>query len=229
VNLHGLEALVQLVEEGIEHVTHENLHDALPLLLEDPVADVHSVHAQVYGTGVVHRVVSGDVRGHIGKDHVGLSAETIHELYHRRIVGDVADYGLYTVDGLDVSQIDTYDPAFGPRALLRDLKPAAGTGTQVHHGVSGLEYREPVVDLDEFEGCPRTIVQLLGELVVVLVPSLGDPTVVQIGHTTPLESHRLKPTAPLNVITQVHSYPNKNGFFPHEHANPYFDQGRNKA
>ena len=45
-----------------------------------------------------------------------------------------------------------------------------------------LEDPEPVVYLDELEGCPGAIVQLLGELVVVLVPPLRHPAVVQVCH-----------------------------------------------
>ncbi len=192
MDLHGLEAPSQLVQQGIEHIPHEHLHDTLPLLLQDAVADVHCEHAQIDGSSMVHGVVAGDVRGHIRQHHVGLAAEPVHELDHGRVLGYIPDERLDAIDRPDVPEIDPYDLSAGPCALLRHLEPSPRAGAEIDDRVARLEDREPVVDLDELEGCPGAVVQLLGELVVVLVPPLGDPAVVQIGHGQPLESLLIK-------------------------------------
>ena len=182
MDLHRLEALLQLVHERVEHVTHEHLHDQLALLLQDAVADVHSVHAEVDRPGMVHGVMTGDVGRHVREDDVSLAAEPVHELDHGGVVGYVAHEGLDPLDGLDVPEVHADDLAVRPRALLRYLTPTARARPQVDDRVAGLEDAEALVDLDQLEGCPGTVVQLLGELVVVLVPPLRDPAVVQVCH-----------------------------------------------
>ena len=154
----------------------------MTLLLEDTVTDVHGIHAQVDGTGMVGRIMSHDVRCHVGYDDIRLSTEPAEELQHGAVLGDVTDEGLDALQRFDVPEVDTDDLSIGPCAFLCHLQPTTGTGTEVDDGIAGLENTETVVDLDEFEGCPGAIVQLLGEFVVVLVPPLRHPTVVQVCH-----------------------------------------------
>ena len=134
-----------------------------------------------------------DVRGHVGEDDIRLPAEPVHELDHGGILGDIPDEGLDSLNGFDVTEIDSDDLPVRPGALLRHLEPSAGACSQVDDRIAGLEDVEPIVDLDELEGCPRAIVQLLGELVVMLVPPLGYPAVVQIGHASRLDVPRINP------------------------------------
>ena len=81
---------------------------------------------------------------------------------------------------MDVPQIHADDLSGLADTLFGDLGPASGTGSEVHHGVPFPEDPEAVVDLEQFKGCPGTVVHFFGKTIVILPAAFRDPTVMKV-------------------------------------------------
>jgi hypothetical protein len=71
--------------------------------------------------------------------------------------GDVPEEGFDVADGFYRCEIHSDDEAAHGHVLDGDLAPAAGRGAEIQEGARAGEEIILAVELDEFEGCTRTI------------------------------------------------------------------------
>ena len=86
-----LEPLLEFLDVSVEQVSLEHFRDEFAVVFKNTVADIDSVHAQFDRSRMVHRIGTGDVGRHVGKDDVHFSSDHVEKFDHGRVVGDVPD------------------------------------------------------------------------------------------------------------------------------------------
>ncbi len=162
---HGREIALQARQHVAFGTALKDLGEKAAAGAQNLAGEIRREFDQADDLQMIGLAMAGRIGGHVRQDDIGLAAQPVAKLLRRRRIEKIHDFGFDARQSRDLQKIDADHSATAVLAadlLRRDLRPAAGRGTQIDDILARLENMIALVDLDQLESRALAIAFELG-------------------------------------------------------------------